>query len=226
MKSKKQCFFLFILITLLPFSLKAKSSTFLKIGTNISSFRMERGKSEPGICFGIGKEYYPIRSFNGFFSLDVSYIKKKIKLEDRTWPSGFFPSSSDVVIGDIKVNISYIEISFNIGYPLQISKDKIFLQLLTGVSEAIPARNHTDGEINEIIYLDPDQRDKYKFDYTRWDEKTTTFSTNLRCGARLIFLPVALSIYYSHAIINTEGFTTLTISDKLDSFQFTIDYFF
>ncbi len=46
MESKRQFIFLFILVILVPLSLKAKSSKYFKLGINCSSFRTAREKSE------------------------------------------------------------------------------------------------------------------------------------------------------------------------------------
>jgi hypothetical protein len=62
---KKIIFFLFM-IFLLPVALQAQSPTYIKLGVNFSSFRIEEGKSKPGICLAIGKDFYPLHSFNGF----------------------------------------------------------------------------------------------------------------------------------------------------------------
>lgn len=213
-------------IVLIPFPTKAKSPTYIKFGANISSFRMEEGKSKPGICFGLGKKFYPSQVFNGYIGFELFYARKKVNLENRTWPSGIYPEFSDVVIGDIKFDISYLEVPVRIGYSLQVKKELLFLQFFTGFSISIPFKNHTDGEIKEIIFLNPEEKGKYKFDYTRWEEVTTSKSRNIQIGFNFVFKPFALNFVYSKALTNTEGFTDLIIRDKIDSYQVALSYLF
>jgi hypothetical protein len=56
MESKRQFFFLFILVIFVPLSLKAKSSKYFKLGINCSSFRTAREKSEPGQTSGTSRK--------------------------------------------------------------------------------------------------------------------------------------------------------------------------
>jgi len=92
----KHIIFLLLIIILMPVSIKAKTNTYIKVGANISSFRTEEGKSEPGLCFGIGKEFYPFRKFNGFFGFGLDYQQKKFILENRTWRSDPNYDDSDI----------------------------------------------------------------------------------------------------------------------------------
>ncbi|MGH7597886.1 MAG: hypothetical protein ACREOI_16175 [bacterium] len=183
-------------------------------------------KSEPGLTFGFGKDYYPIRSFNGFFGFEVSYTRKKVTLKNRTWPSGFNPKDSDVVIGDIRADISFIEIPVRIGYTLPIKKQIMSMQVLSGFAASLPIKNHSGGTINDIIFLDPDEKGKFEFDYVRWTDKKTSASMSLQLGFRILGGPVGLDVTYLHAISNTEGFVVQTVSDRLDTFIITVAYRF
>lgn len=213
-------------ILLIPLPINAKSPTYIKLGKNISFFRTEECKSKPGICFGLGKEIYPSQKINGYVGFELFYARKKMNLENRTWPGGMDPKFSDVVIGDIKLDISYLEVPVRIGYSFIIKEKRLFLQFFAGHSISIPVKNHTDVEIGEIIFLKPDERGKYKFDYVRWEEVTTSISRNIQIGVNFVFKPLAVDFIYTKAVTNTEGFTDLIIRDKLDSYQITLSYVF
>jgi hypothetical protein len=101
---------LFIGAFLFPPLLFAQPSKYLKLGANYSSFRTE--KSESGLTFGFGKDFYPSRSFNGFFGFDLSYVTKNLKLENKIWPPGFDLKDSNVSVGDIPLDRSYRNIIF------------------------------------------------------------------------------------------------------------------
>ena len=94
----------------------AQPTKYLKLGVNYSFFRTEGGKSEPGLTIAFGKNYYPIQNLSGFLGIGIGYVQKKAKLENKTWPTDFDPTFSNVEIGDLQYQIRYIEIPINIGY--------------------------------------------------------------------------------------------------------------
>lgn len=234
--------FLCLIITsafLIPFLLEAKSPTYVKLGVNISSFRNEEGKSEPGICFGVGKEFYPIRSFNGFFALELSYVRKKVTLKDRTWPTDFqFPEYGEVRIGDIQISVGYIEIPLRIGYLLKVSKNT-HLKFHSGISLSIPVNNKTKIKNIRPINLSPEQKNKYECDYYLLDldpgelpllspfiARGIDWSINLNIGIRVNWKKIFIDLTFYKALNKTGGFTSLTLKDKLDSFQTSIGFIF
>lgn len=221
----KNIFSFFIIIFLLPCLSDAQSPTYLKVGINHSSFRTEGGKGQIGSYIGIGKEYYPIKTFNGFLGIDLTNIRKKIDVVNKSWPAGFDPTDSDVVIGDIHISIEYLEIPIKAGYSIPIN-DRSSLSFFTGYAISIPIKNHTSGKQNEIIHLSPDERGKYIFDYVRWDDVKINTSRNFQFGARFVYKPIVLEASYSRALQKTEGFSILIIRDKLDSYQVAVGYTF
>ena len=223
---KKLMVCLLALMFLAPLSLFAQPSKYVKLGVNYSSFRTEGGKSEPGLTFGVGKDFYSTQTSNGFVSFEVNYTRKKVILENKTWPSGFNPDDSDVVIGDIRTDISFIDIPFRIGYKLPIKKQNISMQVLSGFAVSLPIKDHSGGTINDIIFLDPNEKGVFEFDYVRWTDKSTSVSVNIQFGARICANSIGLDVMYLHAITNTEGFVVQTISDKIDTFKVALVYGF
>ena len=217
---------LLALMFLAPLSLFAQPSKYVKLGVNYSSFRTEGGKSEPGLTFGVGKDFYSTQTSNGFVGFEVNYTRKKVILENKTWPSGFNPDDSDVVIGDIRTDISFIDIPFRIGYKLPIKKQNISMQVLSGFAVSLPIKDHSGGTINDIIFLDPNEKGVFEFDYVRWTDKSTSVSVNIQFGARICANSIGLDVMYLHAITNTEGFVVQTISDKIDTFKVALVYGF
>ncbi len=221
----KQIIPLLIIIFILPISVKAKSLTYIKIGANFSSFRKEEGRNEPGLCFGAGKEFYPIRSFNGFFDLGIDFKRKKYILENRTWQSDPYYNISDIEMGDINVNILYAELPINVGYSIVIN-NQFVSNIYTGYSLSIPIKNHTKISDKKTIPLGPDERKTYNFDYIPLDENYTIPSTNFILGARLSFKRLAIITSYARALSVTEGVTSLSVRDKIDTFEISMAFLF
>lgn len=210
---------------LMPFSLFAQPSTFLKLGVNYSSFRTEGSKSEPGLTIGFNKNYYPIQRLNGFWGFGISYVQKKAKLENKTWPTDFDPTFSNVEIGDLQYQIGYLEIPINIGYDIIREKNRTFLKVYTGPSLSIPIHKNSEARSRTLI-LAPDQKGKFKFDYLRWDGvgALSTFAVNLHANVAFYYRRLGVDVHYSRAISEIEPSGALTVQHKLDSFQITLMY--
>ena len=130
------------------------------------------------------------------------------------------------MIGDIRTDISFIDIPFRIGYKLPIKKQNISMQVLSGFAVSLPIKDHSGGTINDIIFLDPNEKGVFEFDYVRWTDKSTSVSVNIQFGARICANSIGLDVMYLHAITNTEGFVVQTISDKIDTFKVALVYGF
>lgn len=213
------------LYLLIPFSIEAKSPTYVKLGMNISSFRNEEGQSKPGICFGLGKEFYPIRSFDGFFGIGVDYQRRKVVLKNRTWKSNIFIDDSDIESANIDVDVSYLDIPLKLGYSIGVRKSLI-LNIYTGCSISIPVKNHTVISNQTTLPLGPDERRGYRYDYLIVDENVIIPSTNLYFGIILKYNRYLLNINLIKAISKTEGFTSLNVEDKLDCFELSFSFLF
>ena len=217
--SMKRIMPLLLISILMPISIKARTNTYIKTGINISFFRTDEGKSEPGFCFGVSREFYPIRSFNGFLGLGLNYQQKKYILENRTWSTNYFdPDDSDINLGNINVNVSFIEIPVMFGYSVNIN-DSFTSSIYAGYGLSIPISEHTKCSNVKIIPLEPEKRGTYEFDYILLDENYTTISQNFHFGARLSYKRFAIILNYAMALTITEGVSTLSVRDKIDTFE-------
>jgi hypothetical protein len=214
-------------------SLFARPSRYFKLGLNYSSFRTDEEKSQPGIIFGCGKDFYPIRSFNGFYGFEVGYSGKRLTLENKDWPTHFDTIFTDVSVGDLRVSLGYLEILLRMGYMLRIScgTDLIFY---VGPSLLLPVYNGSNIREKRIFALSREQMEKYKFDYCRvyLDEEGRPYlpftdpeipiGRNLNFGFRLNWKKIFLDFSYCRASNATRAFESLSVKDKLDSFQSSI----
>lgn len=223
MKNPMIC--LLALMFLAPLSLIAQPSKYVKLGVNYSSFRTEGGKSEPGLTFGVGKNYYPFQNFNGFWRFEIGYVQKKVKLENKTWPTDFDPTFSNVEVGDLEFKIGYMEIPVSIGYDIIRENNGIFLKAYTGSSLSIPIHKNSTARSTTLI-LDPDQKGKFAFDYLRWDGvgALSTLAVNLYAEVAFCYRRLGIGFNYSRGISEIEPTGALIIQHKLDSFQITLLY--
>lgn len=217
---------------LCPAMLFAQPSNYLKLGVNYSSLRTEGGKSEPGLTLGFGKNYYPIRNFRGLLGFEVGYAREKILLEDKTWPTSFFPPYSGVVKGGFEISLSYLDLSLLLGYLLNAGKTVDF-EFFVGPSLSLPVGNSTKGTGSETIYLAPEEISRFDFDFYHYDadpgpallpfiERGMNLKTSMIVGTKLYWKRVHLSLSYSRAISKTEGIISLTLFDKIDRFSVTV----
>lgn len=223
---KKLFLGLFVSTLLTPLLIFAQPTRYVKLGINYSSFRTEGGRSEPGLTFGVGKDFYLIRSFKGFWGFGVDYARKKVTLENKVTPTSFDPKYSDVVIEDIKANIAYMDILFSVGYvPLEKS-GKYSLRAFGGFTISLPIKNHTELNEKKIIFLGPDEWGKYEFDYVIGSYESINPSTNLLTGISFNYKSFILYINLSRALSSTRGFTNLSVRDRIDSFCVAMAYAF
>jgi hypothetical protein len=187
--------------------LSAQHSKYLKVGVNYASFRTEGGKSQPGLSFGFGKKYYPLQNFGGHWGFELGYAREKILLEDKTWPTSFFPPYSGVEKGGFNISLGYLDLSLHIGYLLNVKK-MVGLEFYIGPSLSIPIDNNTKVTGSETIYLDPKEISDDDFDFKRYDadpgpallpfiERGMNFNTNMIVGTALHWKYIHLSLSYS-----------------------------
>ena len=151
---------------------------------------------------------------------------KRLDLQDRTWPTTTEPLLSDVNVGDIHVHISYLELPVSVGYSVPLGRHGVDLQMLFGLSVSAPIKSQTSGKIRRTIVLPYEQKKRYRYDYGKWEEMSTTPALNVQYGVRVAIKSVALDVSYARALNNTEGFTDIAISDKLDCFYICLCYRF
>ncbi len=216
-----------VAIFIIIFSINANSAsnTNIEIGVNYSSLRTEGGTSKPGLCFGVGRDIYPFRSFNGYIGFGLSYVRRTVRLENKTWPSGFYTDDSDIVYGDIIIDESYLDLPVKLGYHFNKSKS-ISINIYTSLTLSIPIKNHTIYQTNKIVYLTPDEKGTFYFDYYKTDETYLDKFTNAQIGFILFFKKVGLGCRYEKALTETDCTGFVLIKDKIDSFQIMVHVYF
>ncbi|MBN2103620.1 PorT family protein [bacterium] len=213
-----------MIIMILPDFLKAKSVTYVRLGLNISALRNETETSDPGISFGLGQEHCLFHSPKKFIGISLNYSKKKIKLKDRTWRWNPNLPSSKVGTGDININISYLELPLMAGYSI-IVDDRYRINISMGLEISIPIKNHTKITNQKVTYK-LDEFEENDIDYTVLDENYIIPSIGLPMGISISVKNVAIIIHYSWGLTVTEGFTDLSMKDKIDTVRMSLAYFF
>ncbi len=218
---------LLIGVFLFPLSLFAQpsNSNYLKLGSNYSFLRKEGGKSEPGLTLGVGKDFYPIRSFNGFLGLNLGYVTKRLKLENKTWPTDIDPKFSDVRVGDIPLHRSYVEIHTKFGYGFPLSKTKVAIKLFAGPSLSFPIKYLSHFLADSTIFLNPNEREKYEFDYLRCESEGADKILHWFLGVAAVYKNIGIEIRYDRAS-RQNCIRGLTINDAQDSFHVMLLYVF
>ena len=210
-------------IVILPISLEAKSPTYFKFGANLSYLRHTEGKNKPGICLEIDKYFFPIRAFNGFVGVGLGYTIKRLKLENKTWPSGMEPEWSDVSIGDIPLDRSYFDFAAKVGCSFSLFRNKALVELFSGASLSFPIK-YLSYFADSTIFLSPDERGKYKFDYLRCESEGADKYVNWILGIALIYKDFGIEMRYDRAASAQECIRGLNINDALDSFRLLLRY--
>jgi hypothetical protein len=223
---KKMASFLLVIFTfIIAATGSSRTLKYVELGINKSQFRTEKCKSLIGLSMGIGLEYYPLKSFNSFFDLGLTFQQKKFILENRTWRSDPYYDQSEIEKANININISNVEIPIKIGYMINI-KNKYRTNLFTGYSLSIPIMNNTKIKNQMTVPLGPEERKTYKFDYLPLDENYTIPSTNFLIGCRFIINRLAIIIIYSRALSITEGASSLSVKDKIDTLKISTAFLF
>lgn len=214
----KTIYIYILLIIKLSSFLLANSHAAIKTGVNFSYLRNEEVKITPGFSFGITKNIYPIRFFNGYFGFGLYYQQKRFILEDRTWKSDIYVENFDVEKGNIDANIHYIDIPLKIGYTIKI-RNQYASSIYMGPSLSIPLKNNTEIQYQETLNLTSEERNTYNYDYIPLDENYIIPAVNFHLGTKLSIKKIAIIANYVGALSVTEGITGLSLQDKIDSFE-------
>jgi hypothetical protein len=226
-KVKRTILFHVLIITLtMAVTGNAKTLKYIELGINRSRFIIKNCKSQIGFSSGIGLEYYPLKSFNGFLDIGLAFQQKKFILKNISRPSNIDINDSDVIIENLDINISYIELPFIIGFSQRIIDKNLILKLFTGYIVSIPIRSRGQDEIKDIIFLALNEKGKYDFDYSLVDENYTSLSKNLQFGLRLSFQRFALIVSFTKALSITKGVSSLSVQDKINTFKISTAYIF
>ena len=219
---------LLLLIFIIPFAAEAKFSKYIGIGLNRSSFRTEESQSLFGAAVELGLDYYPVSSFGAFIGTGINYLNRRSFLENRTWPSSFeLNYSENVKIGEINVNISYLEIPLHIGYSIKM-RDNLICSIFSGYSLSVPIVDHSKSKINSVRELKPDEfgRFDYDYDYVLVDEPSMGLSNNYIIGFRTTCNHYSLILCYLKALSITKSISGKSLKDKIDTFKISVAYQF
>jgi len=169
MKINIKIFVLYYLVSILFIftNLNAKSRYNIKVGMNYSSFIGEKGNLEPGILFGIGKEWRIVK--NTVLSCGILYYKQKTILNNKTIKPGYWDRYCIYVS---KYNVTYL-VGY-LGIPLLIKQyfsfnnRDISVFVNAGIIFNIYAKDMSKkeylGDIS-IGTLSEEEREKYNFDF-------------------------------------------------------------
>ncbi len=226
MKPVKLTIFSIIFILCTSLTSKANAAkTNIEIGVNCSTLRNEDSKSEPGLCFGIHKDFYPIRSFNGYFGFGLNYARREIFLENITWPSNFFIQDSDIVYGNMKINIQHLNLPIKVGYHL--FKSKTFsINVYSSYMLNIPFINDNSHKRKREIQLSHEERRTFDFDYTHADETSADIFFSAQVGFMVLFHKFGFGCRYEKAQGETDCSSSLVIRDEMDSIQMLFHIYF
>jgi hypothetical protein len=226
-KMKKSVLFPLLIITLiLAESGSARTLKYVELGFNQSEFRNQECKSKIGPSFGIGLDYYPIKSIGAFIGTELLYQNKKLLVEDKTWPDFLFPElANHVITGDIDISISYLEIPLQIGYSIKLN-NHFSSSISAGYSLSIPIKDHTKSKNKKVRELTLEERGKFDFDYVLVDESAVSWSKNYHAGLQLSYKRLALLICYTKALSLTEQIYRKNIQGKIDSFRASFAFIF
>ena len=204
----------------------AKTLRYVELGINQSKFRNQDCKSKVGPAYGLGLDYYPIKSYGAFIGTGLLYQNKKLLVEDKTWPSFLFSEfAEDVWTGDFDINISYIEIPLQIGFSIKLY-DQLSASIFTGYSFSIPIKDYTKTKNRKVRELTPDERGKFDFDYVLVDESGVSTSKNYNIGFRISWNQFAFVINYKKALSFTKDMEGKSIQGKIDSYRMSFAYLF
>lgn len=199
----------------------------LEAGSSWSYFRNEGGTSYPKPCLGAGFQFYPIPKFNGFWSIGLKYLRKKMVLGNKSWPANsYYPDDSGIWKGDIAADYSYFEFPLGLGYQTDI-KSKLTLNISIGVTIAIPRSNYSKMENEKLISLSREERERaqQEFDYLVSPDVINR-SQNINFGVSIFYSAFGIKMVYLHALETTQSMYGLTIKDYVDSFRILVCYRF
>jgi len=221
----KKYLFILIILMLYPLSTHAKFVKYISIGTTRATLRSEGGKSDWGQFVGLGLEYSPSSSL--LFVIETAYATKKVTLENKSWPSSWYPPFSNVSIGDVPIDGSYFELCAKVGYSIPLINNQATIKLYIGPAFSVQLRYIGDFRLHTEFQLDPDEIGKYKFDYLRIDsEGSTNTSINPIIGAIISYKALGLEARYARSYTKRNYMLDLSINDKLDCFYFLLHYAF
>ena len=209
-----------LFILLIPSAwLWAKSRTILRYGVVQTNFRKQESQSLNRWSFGVGREYFPKGNRNFFFGYDMMLVRKGVLLQDRTWPGSGFDYSG-AIVGDIRVEVNFLEWPIKFGFCMPLFSDRFRLSLFPGVSIATPLGDHSKVYQKGVVVF-PDE-DPGRIDYDYSDELYMNPTFNLILGAAIEYRFIGIELFYSNALQQTSGFTGLIIEDYFDCWQFLL----
>jgi len=216
-------YFLLVFCVTLTEAVSAKTVKYVELGFNQSRFRNQDCKSKIGPSFGLGLDYYPIKSFGAFVGTELLYQNKKLLVEDKTWLNDVHPIFANwywYTTGDIDINISFLELPIHIGYSFKL-RNRVSLNIITGYSLSVPIKDHTKIKNSKMRELLPDERGKFDFDYVLIDKSGVSMSKSFNLGLRLSFKRFAFFFNYEKALslTKTKDIRGMNFGGKIDNYR-------
>ncbi|MGP8329707.1 MAG: hypothetical protein ACT6FF_05270 [Methanosarcinaceae archaeon] len=223
MKMKKM---LIIFLLLFVYSCLNAGDLIVEAGSSWSYFRTEGGTSHPKPAYGFGLQFYPVSKFNGFWSVGLKYLRKKMVLENISWSTNLHNlNDSNISLGNIVTDYSYYEIPLGIGYQIIRKSGWISIVFIEG-SISSPLNNYSKAENKKYIILKPEEKGHHKFDYLLVDDPVVNPSKNLTLGFQIFYRSLGIQLVYIRALETTESMYGLTIKDYIDAFRIQLCYRF
>ncbi len=218
---------LLFFLLFLPIPASAKTVKYVELGFNQSRFRNQECKSKIGPSFGLGLDYYPVKSLGAFIGTELLYQNKKLLVKNKTWPSSLIPETAMTVItGDFDINISYLEMPLQIGYRMIVC-DQFSVALFSGYSFLIPLKDHTRVKEKSYRELAPAERGKFNdYDYYLVDESRVSWSQNFNIGIRLSYDRFGFIFSYAKALSFTQNVRGMDMQGKVDSYKILLAFIF
>jgi len=210
---------LFLILILLPCLLSAKSRTILKYGIVQTNFRHQVSQSISRHSFAISREYFPMDNNHFFFSYDFMVARKSVLLSNRTW-TVYYDDPNTLGKGDVKVDVSFIELPIKFGYTLSLFPKWIHLQIFLGSALSMPVYDFSRLITRDVRHLS--RKDRTQFVYSSLDEASSNNSFNSIFGTAIEYKFIGFELYYSRALGETSNVNGMTIVDYFDCWQFML----
>ena len=204
-----------VFFLLLPVIVWPQSRTVVKYGYIDTDFRKLDSEDIFRNSFGIGREYFPKKDSDFYFSYALNYLRKASRIKYVDWS---YDGGETVYFGRLEADVAFIELPIQFGYQIQVMGSRLFLAFASGLSISFPVKDHSKTIRLQEHYYGPLKR--YNASYTYWDEQGLESGMNAIYSAALFYRFVGFEIQYSRALGETLGFSGITVREYFDCWHF------